>query len=160
MTEQTPEDFELLAMASDIVSAYAGRNQMARNELPQLISSIHATLSGLSGNPEAMVEASAADTGPLVPAVPVDQSVTDDAIICLEDGKSFKTLKRHLRTSYDMSPEEYREKWGLSKTYPMVAPSYSAKRSATAKSIGLGRTPVEEAKPKPKRKRAPAKKKA
>lgn len=150
----TPQKTELLGMASDIVSAYVGRNQLSQGELAELIVSVHGALSGLSANPIEAAE-EAAPSIPLVPAVPIDQSVTDDAIICLEDGKAFKTLKRHLRTAYDMSPEEYREKWGLSKTYPMVAPSYSKRRSDTAKAIGLGQKAA--AKPKAKsRKKADA----
>lgn len=136
----TSQDKELLGMASDIVSAYVSRNQLSQGELADLIVSVHGTLSGLSGNP-VEAEEEVAPPAPPVPAIPIDQSVTDDAIICLEDGKAFKTLKRHLRTAYDMSPEEYREKWGLSKTYPMVAPSYSKRRAETAKKIGLGRKP-------------------
>lgn len=140
--------------ASDIVSAYASRNQLGRDELTDLVRSVHGALSGLGGNPASDVASSGDAAVPLEPAVPIDQSVTEDAIICLEDGKPFKTLKRHLRTAYDMSPEEYREKWGLSKTYPMVAPSYSARRSATAKAIGLGRKPaVAPVKPKRTRKK-------
>jgi predicted transcriptional regulator len=144
-----PEDnSELLSMTTDIVAAYASHNQMARTELTELIATVHGTLSGLSGNP---VPADKAEADvPLTPAVPIDASVTRDAIICLEDGKAFKTLKRHLRTAYDMSPEEYREKWGLSKDYPMVAPSYSESRAATAKKIGLGRKPGETTKRKKK----------
>ena len=142
-----PEDSngdDILALASDIVAAYAGRNQMASGELPDLIRSVHATLSGLSNGTGDGGEA--APEAPPTPAVPIDASVTPDAIICLEDGKPFKTLKRHLRTAYDMSPEEYRDRWGLSKDYPMVAPNYSAKRAETAKKIGLGRKPDTKAK--------------
>ena len=139
-------DSDILALASDIVAAYAGRNQMASSELPELIRSVHATLKdvadGTSGGEAVAPEA------PLVPAVPIDASVTPDAIICLEDGKSFKTLKRHLRTAYDMSPEEYRARWGLSKDYPMVAPNYSARRAETAKKIGLGRKRTTKSKKK------------
>lgn len=133
---------EILSLAAEIVAAYASRNQMSQGDLPDLIQSVHATLSGLAGVPavEEEEQVDAPET-PLVPAVPIDASVTPDAIICLENGKPFKTLKRHLRTAYDMSPEEYRERWGLSKDYPMVAPNYSAKRAATAKKIGLGRKP-------------------
>ena len=151
---QTPATAENLQLASEIVSAYVSRNQIARDELTDLIRSVHGTLSGLASGTASSDGAEQAPSAPLVPAVPIDQSVTEDAIICLEDGKAFKTLKRHLRTAYDMSPEEYREKWGLSKTYPMVAPSYSARRAETAKRIGLGRKPAAEAKPAPKRKRA------
>ena len=150
MSDQ-PQNTELLGMASDIVSAYVGRNQLSQGELADLLVSVHGTLSGLSGHP-IEAEEETAPNAPLVPAVPIDQSVMEDAIICLEDGKAFKTLKRHLKTSYDMSPEEYRTKWGLSKDYPMVAPSYSKRRSDTAKAIGLGRKPAEE-KPKAKRRK-------
>lgn len=128
-----------LTMTSSIVSAYVSHNQMGRSELTELISSVHNTLLGLSGDPAAQVADAPRVEAAAAPAVPIDQSVTEDAIICLEDGKPFKTLKRHLRTSYNMSPEEYREKWGLSKDYPMVAPSYSKTRAETAKKIGLGR---------------------
>ncbi|MDJ0820286.1 MAG: MucR family transcriptional regulator [Paracoccaceae bacterium] len=149
-----PEDAnggDVLVLASEIVAAYAGRNQMASAELPDLIRSVHATLSGLSDGSGDSGSAAAPEAPP-TPAVPIDASVTPDAIICLEDGKSFKTLKRHLRTAFDMSPEEYRERWGLSKDYPMVAPNYSKQRAETAKKIGLGRKPAAT-------KRRPAKKK-
>ncbi|WP_172299123.1 MucR family transcriptional regulator [Pseudoruegeria sp. HB172150] len=134
--ESTESTDDLLSLTTEIVAAYASRNQMASDELSGMIQSVHATLANLAGGAPELVEEPVA---PLVPAVPIDASVTPDAIICLENGKPFKTLKRHLRTSYDMSPEEYRERWGLSKDYPMVAPNYSAKRSKTAKKIGLGR---------------------
>ncbi len=139
----TPElhpgaDDDVLVMAAEIVAAYASNNQMSQADLPDLIRTVHDTLNGLAGGAPA---AEAAAEAPPVPAVPIDASVTPDAIICLEDGKPFKTLKRHLRTAYDMSPEDYRERWGLSKDYPMVAPNYSAKRAETAKKIGLGRKP-------------------
>ncbi|WP_172300517.1 MucR family transcriptional regulator [Pseudoruegeria sp. HB172150] len=134
---------EILNLTTEIVAAYASRNQMAQADLSSLIQNVHATLSGLSGvTPAESIEN--APEAPPVPAVPIDASVTPDAIICLEDGKPFKTLKRHLRTAYDMSPEEYRERWGLSKDYPMVAPNYSAKRAQTAKRIGLGRKPKKK----------------
>ncbi len=147
---ETVDGGDVLVLASEIVAAYAGRNQMASSELTDLIRSVHATLSGLADGTGDGGEPTAA--APPTPAVPIDASVTPDAIICLEDGKPFKTLKRHLRTAYDMSPEEYRERWGLSKDYPMVAPNYSAKRAETAKKIGLGRKPAAP-------KRRPAKKK-
>ncbi|KMW59839.1 transcriptional regulator, MucR family [Candidatus Rhodobacter oscarellae] len=130
---------DLLGMTADIVAAYASHNQMAQSELTDLIASVHGTLTGLSSG--ATVGQDSAADAPLVPAVPIDASVTRDAIICLEDGKPYKTLKRHLRTAYDMSSDEYRERWGLSKDYPMVAPSYSERRAETAKKIGLGRKP-------------------
>jgi predicted transcriptional regulator len=146
------DNTELLAMTADIVAAYASHNQMAQAELSELISSVHGTLQGIASGGGAVAAAEAEVEAPLVPAVPIDQSVTEDAIICLEDGKAFKTLKRHLRTAYDMSPEEYREKWGLSKSYPMIAPSYSARRAETAKRIGLGRKPAEATKATKKKK--------
>ncbi len=141
MTEIEPgQDDDVLAMAAEIVAAYASNNQMSQGDLPDLITTVHGTLRGLAGGAGGAGADAAAETPP-APAVPIDASVTPDAIICLEDGKPFKTLKRHLRTAYDMSPEEYRERWGLSKDYPMVAPNYSAKRAETARKIGLGRKP-------------------
>jgi len=154
MSDETPAPAtdNNLQLASAIVSAYVSRKQRGRDELADLIRSVNGTLAGIATGASVGEEPSDAPAAPLIPAVPIDQSVTDDAIICLEDGKAFKTLKRHLRTAYDMSPEEYREKWGLSKTYPMVAPSYSKRRSDTAKAIALGRKPAEE-KPKAKRRK-------
>ena len=138
------ENTDLMGFTSNIVAAWTSRNQVGATEVPALIESVHSTLLRLAGGEMSGTGTIEQTTkAPLVPAVPIDQSVTEDAIICLEDGKSFKTLKRHLRTAFDMSPEEYREKWGLSKDYPMVAPSYSRRRSDTAKSIGLGRRPGE-----------------
>ena len=139
---------ERVGMAAEIVASFASRNQMAQGDLPDLIRSVYATLSGLPGASGTDDAGQAAVDAPPVPAVPIDASVTPDAIICLEDGKPFKTLKRHLRTAYDMSPDEYRARWGLSKDYPMVAPSYSARRAATAKAIGLGRKPAPKGKKK------------
>ena len=131
---------DVLALAAEIVAAYAGRNQMAATELPELIRRVHGTLSGLSGG--TIGESSdAAASAPATPAVPIDASVGKDAIICLDCGKNFKTLKRHLSTEHDLSPEDYCARWQLSKDYPLVAPSYSKRRSATAKKIGLGRKP-------------------
>ncbi|MEM1389249.1 MAG: MucR family transcriptional regulator [Pseudomonadota bacterium] len=128
-----------LSLTASIVAAYAGHNQLPRDELPVLIRSVFGTLTSLETGVPEPEEAEESAPGPLIPAVPIDQSVTKDAIICLEDGKSFKTLKRHLNAAYGMTPDQYRERWGLSKDYPMVAPSYSKKRAATAKKIGLGR---------------------
>ncbi|WP_312599521.1 MucR family transcriptional regulator [Brevundimonas sp.] len=123
---------ELLEMTADIVSAYVGNNTVSAETLPSLIASIHAALSGVSnGSVEAEPE-------PKEPAVPIRKSIAPDFLICLEDGRKFKSLKRHLRTKYDMSPEEYRAKWGLPKDYPMVAPNYAKARSELAKSMGLG----------------------
>ncbi|KPH83086.1 MucR family transcriptional regulator [Bosea vaviloviae] len=124
---------ELIALTASIVSAYVSRNNVQTGDLPGVIASTHAALAGLRG-PPAPVAAE-----PLVPAVPIRKSVTPDAIICLEDGRAFKTLKRHLSTSYDMTPDQYRMKWNLPADYPMVAPNYAESRSALAKSIGLGR---------------------
>ena len=125
--------FDLTSLTADIVSAYVANNAIGSDKLPELIGSVHGALSKASQNgaePE-KVE--------LKPAVPVKKSVTPEYIICLEDGQKFKSLKRHLKTHYDMSPEEYREKWGLPHDYPMVAPAYAAARSDLAKNMGLGR---------------------
>jgi len=126
---------QLVELSADIVSAYVSHNALSASDIPKLIASVHATLSGLGG----VVEAEAAVE--LRPAVSIKKSITPEYLICLEDGKKFKSLKRHLRTEYDMSPEEYRAKWGLPVDYPMVAPTYSEARSRLAKTIGLGRKP-------------------
>ncbi|MGQ4272443.1 MucR family transcriptional regulator [Terrihabitans sp. B22-R8] len=119
-------------LAADIVSAYVSNNSVTTSDLPQLIGDVHAALLRLTnGVTELPSEAPK-------PAVPVRKSITPDYIICLEDGKKFKSLKRHLRTQYDLTPEEYREKWGLPADYPMVAPNYAEARSALAKKMGLG----------------------
>lgn len=123
---------ELLEMTADIVSAYVGNNSVAAETLPSLIANIHAALSQVSGG------AVEPEPEPKEPAVPVRKSITADYLICLEDGRKFKSLKRHLRTKYNMSPEEYRAKWGLPKDYPMVAPNYAKARSDLAKQMGLG----------------------
>jgi predicted transcriptional regulator len=123
---------DVIEMTADIVSAYVGNNSVSAAELPNLIQSVHRALSGITGAPEAAPE-------PLKePAVSVRKSITPDFLICLEDGRKFKSLKRHLRTKYNMSPEEYRAKWGLPKDYPMVAPNYAKARSDLAKQMGLG----------------------
>ena len=124
---------ELIEMTADIVSAYVGNNSVSTTELPNLIASIHRALSGVTGTVE-----TPAEPAPKEPAVPVKKSVAPDYIICLEDGRKFKSLKRHLRTKYNMSPEEYRAKWNLQKDYPMVAPNYAKARSDLAKQMGLG----------------------
>ena len=123
---------EVIERTADIVSAYVGNNTISAAELPALIQSVHRALAGVSGGAE-VVEAAPRD-----PAVPIRRSITPDFIICLEDGRKFKSLKRHLRTKYNMSPEEYRAKWGLPKDYPMVAPNYAKARSDLAKQMGLG----------------------
>lgn len=123
---------DLIEIAAKIVSAYVGHNDIRAADVPDLINRVFATLKRLVSEPEA------AAAGPLVPAVPIRQSVTPQAIICLEDGKRFKTLKRHLRAAYGLSPEQYRAKWGLPADYPMVAPAYSDTRSSLAKLLRLG----------------------
>ena len=129
MTEKV-EKGKLLALTAEIVASHVGNNRVDSAELPQIIQQVFSSLSSVDGAP-------ARPERPQ-PAVPIKKSVTPDFIICLEDGKKFKSLKRHLRTHYDMSPEEYREKWGLQSDYPMVAPNYAAARSELAKKMGLG----------------------
>ena len=123
----------LIDLAADIVSAYVSNNTVPASELPALIANVHRALAGTSSGGMAVAEPE-----PLKPAVNPKKSVFPDHIVCLEDGKKFKSLKRHLRTHYDLSPEEYRDKWGLPADYPMVAPNYAAARSALAKKMGLG----------------------
>lgn len=135
LDDATLDRSELLALTAEIVSAYAGNNMVDAGSVPDLISSVFGKLNGLATESAPALEA-------LVPAVPIKRSVTDDYIICLEDGRKLKMLKRHLRTSYDMTPEAYRARWGLTADYPMVAPNYSAKRKELAKRIGLGRKPI------------------
>ena len=121
-----------IELAADIVSAYVSNNSVPSGELPTLINEIHAALVKVAGGTvETPAEAPK-------PAVPVKKSVTPDYIVCLEDGKKFKSLKRHLRTQYNMTPEQYREKWALPADYPMVAPNYAKARSELAKEMGLG----------------------
>ncbi len=134
MAEDTLPRNDLTAMTTELVAAYVAKNSVPVGELPALIRSVHQSLSGLGAPPA--VEAPAA---PLVPAVPIRKSVTDDYIVSLEDGRKFKSLKRYLATSHGMTPAEYRAKWGLPPDYPMVAPAYAAKRSELARSVGLGR---------------------
>jgi len=125
-------DNHIVALTAEIVSAYVGNNAVVAPELPNLIGDVH----------NALQQARRKEVEPekveLVPAIAIKKSVTHDHIVCLEDGKKFKSLKRHLRTHYNLSPDEYRLKWGLAHDYPMVAPSYAAARSALAKSMGLG----------------------
>ena len=121
-----------IELAADIVSAYVSNNSVPAGDLPSLINEIHATLIRVTaGDTPATTEAKK-------PAVPAKKSITNEFLVCLEDGRKFKSLKRHLRTQYNMSPEEYREKWGLAPDYPMVAPSYAKARSNLAKQMGLG----------------------
>ena len=132
MTE-TADSNAVVELAADVVSAYVSNNKIVASDLTVLIGEVCDALTDVAarGGQPAQKE--------LKPAVPIKKSVTPDYIVCLEDGKKFKSLKRHLRAQYDLSPEEYREKWGLRHDYPMVAPNYAKQRSAFAKSIGLGR---------------------
>jgi len=141
MTEEVekPDGAGVVALASDIIVAYISNNPVPRSELPALISNIHATIERLRMGAVAEPEAK------LVPAVPAKKSVRPDHIVCLEDGKKFKSLKRHLATHHDLAPDEYRRKWGLARDYPMVAPAYAAARSSLARSMGLGHKREEEA---------------
>ena len=128
-----PSQDEVLRMTAEIVSAYVSHNELPGTQIPDVIRSVYSTLySQASGE-------GAASQVPPKPVVSIRKSVTPEFIICLEDGRKLKMLKRHLRTTYSMTPEEYRAKWGLPADYPMVAPNYAAQRSAFAKKIGLGR---------------------
>ena len=127
-------EIELLQKTTQIVAAYVSRNVVPVSDLPTLISTVHQSLATL-GQPQATAETPA----DLKPAVPVKKSVTPDYIVCLEDGKKLKMLKRHLKSSYGLSPDEYRTKWGLPSDYPMVAPNYAKARSEMAVKIGLGK---------------------
>lgn len=126
------EKSEVIEMTADIVSAYVGNNTIATSDLPALIQSVHRALANITGGAEP------AEVAPKEPAVPVRRSITPDYLICLEDGRKFKSLKRHLRSRYNLTPEQYRDKWGLPADYPMVAPSYAVARSQLAKKMGLG----------------------
>ncbi len=124
-------DDTLITLTADIVAAHVSNNSVAVNDLPQLISNVHgalATLTGASSAPEVRAE----------PKVPIRSSIKPDYIVCLEDGKRLKMLKRHLMTHYQLTPDQYRQKWGLASDYPMVAPNYAEQRRQLAKSIGLG----------------------
>jgi predicted transcriptional regulator len=131
--EEGPSGEELLRLGADIVSAYVSRNAVAADAVPEIIRTVHQALEGLTRGAPAPVEERPK------PAVPVSRSVQHDFIVCLEDGKKLKMLKRYLRSRYDMSPDDYRRRWGLAPDYPMVAPAYAARRSDFAKKIGLGR---------------------
>jgi predicted transcriptional regulator len=130
MTESTGKSF--IDLTAEIVSAYLSHNPTPASEIPVLISQVHAALQRVSSS------RSEAPLEPAKPAVSVRKSMTPDYLVCLEDGKRFKSLKRHLRTRYSMTPEQYRDKWGLPADYPMVAPNYAVARSALAKKMGLG----------------------
>jgi predicted transcriptional regulator len=121
-----------IELTADIVSAYVSNNSVPAGDIASLINQVHSALIRVSGGQ------SEAEPEPLKPAISVKKSITPDHIVCLEDGKKFKSLKRHLRTQYNMTPEQYREKWSLPADYPMVAPNYAAARSQLAKQMGLG----------------------
>ncbi|HJT42459.1 MAG TPA: MucR family transcriptional regulator [Rhizomicrobium sp.] len=123
---------DLLKLVTEIVSAYVSKNPVAAHELPAIIKNVHATLGGFAGTQERAL--------PRAPAVSVKKSVQPDYIVCLEDGKKLKMLKRYLRSRYKLSPGEYRTRWNLPPDYPMVAPNYAQKRSDFAKKIGLGKS--------------------
>jgi len=133
---ESENDTSSLESVSKIVSAYVSNNSLPSDELPDLITTVH----------EALHKPDQVASSPPEPAVPIKKSIRPDYVICLEDGKKLKMLKRHLRTSFNMSPDEYRQKWGLSSDYPMVAPKYAKQRSELAKKIGLGRKPGEKSK--------------
>jgi predicted transcriptional regulator len=127
-----PKSGDFIELTADIVSAYVSNNSVAAGDIPSLINQVHAALVRVSGgHGEAPSDA-------LKPAVPDKRSITPEYLVCLEDGKKFKSLKRHLRTQYNITPEQYREKWGLPADYPMVAPNYAAARSQLARQMGLG----------------------
>jgi predicted transcriptional regulator len=130
LEDQGAED-TLLTLTADIVGAHVSNNSVAVNDLPTLIQNVHAALNGISGR-------SAAPEPKPEPKVPIRSSVKPDYIVCLEDGKRLKMLKRHLMTHYNLTPDQYRQKWGLSPDYPMVAPNYAEQRRKLAKAIGLG----------------------
>jgi predicted transcriptional regulator len=127
-----PGESTYIELTAQIVSAYVGNNSMPSAEIASLIGQVHAALKRVSGGQSVTL------AEPVKPAVPVKRSLSADYIVCLEDGKKFKSLKRHLRTRYNMTPEQYREKWSLPADYPMVAPNYAVARSQLAKQMGLG----------------------
>jgi len=136
MNEETQEKVgqeDILRMTTEVVAAYVGNNELPAAQISEVIGAVHKSLSGLQSG------AGESQAAPSKPAVPIRRSVTPDFIVCLEDGKKLKMLKRHLRTTYNLTPDEYRAKWGLASDYPMVAPNYAKQRSDFAKKIGLGR---------------------
>ena len=130
---------DIIRLAVDVVAAYVGQNAIPAHQIPEILQAVYGSLARL-GEPRPATAPEAPK-----PAVSVKKSITPDYIVCLEDGKHLKMLKRHLRTTYDMSPEDYRAKWNLPADYPMVAPNYAATRSEFAKKIGLGRKPANTA---------------
>lgn len=150
-TNTTNDAGRLIELTSDVVCAYVSNNPVPVAELPGLIAQVHDALRQRVVAPETVLSEAQK------PAVPIRKSVTPDYIVCLEDGKQFKSLKRHLATHHGLTPDEYRTKWGLPADYPIVAPNYAAARSALAKSMGLGRKPAVAEKPAPaKRGRKPS----
>ncbi len=137
------EASDVTTMVVDIIAAFVGHNSVPAAELPSLITSVHKALTEIASGEDTKTDE------PKQPAVSVKASVKPDFIVCLEDGRKFKSLKRHLRTKYDLSPEEYRAKWNLPKDYPMVAPAYAAARSNLAKQMGLGQAGRKPAAPPP-----------
>ena len=131
MTDSTGNG-NYIELTAEIVSAYVSNNTVSAGDIPSLINQVHAALARVSG------KSGDVPAEPLKPAVSVKKSITPEYVVCLEDGKKFKSLKRHLRTQYNMTPEQYRDKWGLGADYPMVAPNYAAARSQLAKQMGLG----------------------
>ncbi|MER9580947.1 MucR family transcriptional regulator [Mesorhizobium sp. M0276] len=151
MTEEADNNIDaIIELTADVVSAYVSNNPVPVGDLPALIGQVHAALKGTAGS------VSAEKPEALKPAVPIRKSVTPDYIICLEDGKKFKSLKRHLSTHYGLTPDDYRAKWGLPADYPMVAPNYATARSELAKTMGLGRKPKDAEAPAPKKTRKKA----
>ena len=139
MSEESPQKMsheDMLRMTAQVVSAYVGNNMLPAAQISEVIKSVYGSLTALES------DASEAEVEPPKPAVAIRKSITPDFIVCLEDGKKLKMLKRHLRTTYDMTPDEYRAKWNLLPDYPMVAPNYAKQRSEFAKKIGLGRKTV------------------
>ena len=135
----------VLGLTAQIVAAHVANNKVAAEELPRLIQQVFQALSGSSGDSRTTTHRVSASAERPKPAVAISRSVFSDHIVCLEDGKKLKMLKRHLQTAYGMTPEQYRAKWGLDANYPMVAPEYARKRSSLAKAIGLGTRPREAA---------------
>ena len=157
MSENTPSPtHDLLRLTAQIVSAHVAKNAVSPETLPELIRSVHVALAGVE-------QPVVSEPERPQPAVPIKRSLFPDYIVCLEDGAKLKMLKRYLKVRFDLTPEQYRERWGLPRDYPMVAPSYAERRSTLAKSIGLGRkkepepVPVPEPEPTPKKRGRPAK---
>ncbi|MEX0757983.1 MAG: MucR family transcriptional regulator [Tistlia sp.] len=146
--DEAKNDGGLLGLTTEVVVAYLKNNPVASTDIPSIIASVHAALKGADGS-----SVEAPEEKP-TPAVPVRRSITPDYLICLEDGRKLKTLKRHLRAAYNMTPEEYRAKWGLPADYPMVAPNYAKQRSEFARKIGLGTANAGAAKKGGRRKKA------